>query len=305
MPNSRRSRWWLLGCVLILPMLFGITMLLPYPRQSLFGPTIRGKPHCVWEDVVRQHILGERPPETLPSKIVRWFRWNDGELRFDEGNDADLLPIYVNLLKEDSNPKLHWTILGYLRDRRYLHKPEALLVLWQCMNDPDPAIRVRAAEGIWHISNDEAIALELLHVLQGAEEVCRPDAMRLLKPICTKHPEMFQVVVYHVTDSNRLVRVEAMKTLGAFGSRSVPTLEAGLRDKDKWMAWSAANALREIGPEASSTFATMLHLIRTNQIREAENHYEAVLDAMHAVDRDRYWRVYLDMEEEAAKRPPH
>jgi len=43
---SRRRVLALFG---VLAFLFGLAMLHPYPRQSLFGPTIRGKPWCVWE----------------------------------------------------------------------------------------------------------------------------------------------------------------------------------------------------------------------------------------------------------------
>ena len=31
---------------LLAALVFGLLMLHPYPRQSLFGPTIRGKPWC-------------------------------------------------------------------------------------------------------------------------------------------------------------------------------------------------------------------------------------------------------------------
>ena len=58
MPNFRRFliRRWLLGLLGAAALLFGVLMLHPYPRQSLFGPTIRGKPWCEWEDTVRGHF---------------------------------------------------------------------------------------------------------------------------------------------------------------------------------------------------------------------------------------------------------
>jgi hypothetical protein len=48
MPDTRRflSRRWLTGCFGAAAVLFGLVMLHPYPRQSLFGPMIRGKPWC-------------------------------------------------------------------------------------------------------------------------------------------------------------------------------------------------------------------------------------------------------------------
>ncbi|MBI2807582.1 MAG: hypothetical protein HYX68_21585 [Planctomycetes bacterium] len=43
---SRRRLLAFFGVALLL---FGLAMLHPYPRQSLFGPTIDGIPWCMWE----------------------------------------------------------------------------------------------------------------------------------------------------------------------------------------------------------------------------------------------------------------
>ena len=62
MPNFRRflNRRRLLGFFAAAALLFGLVMLHPYPRQSLFGPTIRGEPWCYWEDEVRWHATHAR-----------------------------------------------------------------------------------------------------------------------------------------------------------------------------------------------------------------------------------------------------
>lgn len=56
MPDFRRhlTRRRLLGFLAPAAVLFGLLMLHPYPRQSLFGPKIRGEPWCVWEAEVRR-----------------------------------------------------------------------------------------------------------------------------------------------------------------------------------------------------------------------------------------------------------
>ena len=51
------SRRRLLACVGVLALLFGLALLHPYPRQALFGPTIRGKPRCVWEAEIRRVVF--------------------------------------------------------------------------------------------------------------------------------------------------------------------------------------------------------------------------------------------------------
>ena len=70
MPTSRRflTRRWLLGSLVAAALLFGVLMLHPYPRQSLFGPTIRGKPWCVWENTIRRQY-SERP-ESWPDEGI-------------------------------------------------------------------------------------------------------------------------------------------------------------------------------------------------------------------------------------------
>jgi len=72
MPNLRRylSRRSLLGFLAAAALLFGLAMLHPYPRQSLFGPTIRGKPRCVWEDSLRRQVDREDDRWPLARKIT-------------------------------------------------------------------------------------------------------------------------------------------------------------------------------------------------------------------------------------------
>jgi hypothetical protein len=67
------SRRWLLAFLGIAALLFGLAMLHPYSRQSLFGPTIRGKPWCVWEAEVRIYVHREEYDKTLAAKTRRWL----------------------------------------------------------------------------------------------------------------------------------------------------------------------------------------------------------------------------------------
>src|SRR5262249_32469470 len=75
MPNCRRilRRRWLLALIGIAALRFGLAMLHPYPRQSLFGPTIRGKPWCVWESAVRKHVQKREVQRPLSEKLLEWL----------------------------------------------------------------------------------------------------------------------------------------------------------------------------------------------------------------------------------------
>ena len=66
------SRRWLLAFAALL-VIAGVPMLHPYPRQSLFGPTIRGKPWCVWEDNLRQRV----DRETVGAVRAAPYGWNE------------------------------------------------------------------------------------------------------------------------------------------------------------------------------------------------------------------------------------
>src|SRR6266498_1809169 len=98
MPTFRRflSRRWLLGFVGVLALLFGLAMLHPYPRQSLFGPTIRGKPWCVWENEVRRSLHWDEHEKSFFVRSMRWFGIKEMDL--DElFDDAEMLPLMLHL----------------------------------------------------------------------------------------------------------------------------------------------------------------------------------------------------------------
>jgi len=113
MPNLRRflSRRWLLAFLGVAALLFGLTMLHPYPRQSLFGPTIRGKPWCVWEDAVRRYIHREDYENSWQAKVMRWFGVKHDDLtREDLLENEEMLPLLLQLA-DDPNRKVRREVL--------------------------------------------------------------------------------------------------------------------------------------------------------------------------------------------------
>ncbi|MBI1832972.1 MAG: hypothetical protein HYR84_16150 [Planctomycetes bacterium] len=111
MPELRSllSRRWLLGVLGVAALLFGLTMLHPYPRQSLFGPTIRGKPWCYWEGEVRWRTLSfEEHQNTLSAKLTRWFGVPEHDpIKWEELCDhPDMLPLFLHLASRFSRSPL-------------------------------------------------------------------------------------------------------------------------------------------------------------------------------------------------------
>ena len=68
------SRRWLLAVLGAAALLFGLAMLHPYPRQSLFGPTIRGKPWCVWEAAMRCDAHRAGMAFLMENSRRKWYR---------------------------------------------------------------------------------------------------------------------------------------------------------------------------------------------------------------------------------------
>ncbi len=85
MPNLRHvlSRRLLIG-IAISALLFSLTMLHPYPRQSLFGPTIRGKPWCVWEAEVRTFANWEDHGNKLSVRVMAWLGFVPTQMEWNE-----------------------------------------------------------------------------------------------------------------------------------------------------------------------------------------------------------------------------
>src|SRR6266542_2241224 len=131
MPNVRRilSRRSLLAFLGIVAVFFGLAMLHPYPRQLLFGPKIRGRPWCVWEDAIRRFVHEDEYQQTLQAKAFRWLgiqtvAMDSGEL-FDHD---EMMPILLNLT-QDSDTRIRQRALVVLYFCKRFRKTEALPAL--------------------------------------------------------------------------------------------------------------------------------------------------------------------------------
>src|SRR5271165_890079 len=109
-------------------LLFGVLMLLPYPRQFLFGPTIRGKPWCVWEDILRHHVHRNEYEGTSFAKAVRWLGFKEEELNSKDFDHPEMLPLFTQLL-DDRDPKVSRLALDAFWFFKVLRKESALPAL--------------------------------------------------------------------------------------------------------------------------------------------------------------------------------
>ena len=153
MPSLRRflTRRWLLALLAVVA-LFGLAMLHPYPRQSLFGPKIRGEPWCYWEAEVRRHADPEKHENTVSAKLLRWIGMESEPVGFRTLiNHPEMLPLILEML-EGEEQAIRWQILLIFPMCESLHDPSALAVVRRRLNDDDPDRRVQAATALWHVA---------------------------------------------------------------------------------------------------------------------------------------------------------
>ena len=91
----------MLGAIGLAALLFGLAMLHPYPRQSLFGPTIRGKPWCSWEYEVRIYFNDVANEKPFWLKSMEWLRFKHEPMEpNDLFNHAEMTPLLLHLAND-------------------------------------------------------------------------------------------------------------------------------------------------------------------------------------------------------------
>ena len=252
MPNLRRflSRRWLLGFLAAAALLFGLMILHPYPRQSLFGPTIRGEPWCVWEERVRRQFGA--PPYPLFDRLQRWLGVEPKPLPLEELFDhPEMAPLMVALLDDpDQNVRLfsagEIVVWQSLRDR------SALPALHRMMNDAqlDAHDRLVASEAIWRIDRDQAVLRWIVKQLDHSNPRARELAMGPIARLCDDAPELFPLVFAHAKDPSAPIRCRVIDAMVHFGERGRPILIDGLRDVDPQVRGWALTYVEHMEPKA-------------------------------------------------------
>ena len=149
------SRLWLLAFFTGAALLFGLAMLHPYPRQSLFGPTIRGKPWCVWESAIRNHAHHTKP---LWAELRDWVGLDDIGISQTELLDhAEMLPLILQLAQDQQDEAVRRLAVTSLTTCCQLRDPCALPMLRRCLDDHNRICRINAAYTIWVIDNYEPV----------------------------------------------------------------------------------------------------------------------------------------------------
>jgi hypothetical protein len=183
MPDRRCSwsRHRLLGLVCVAAV-FGLTMLHPYPRQSLFGPKLRGVPWCVWEDAARRQF-GEQPESRL-QQLQRWLGVPQTTMTLDDLDDPEMLPLVLVLLEDPDELVRDAALLAIIAFPN-LRDDSVVPVLRRMRDDPKQGVahRLTAAQAIYVIAPDAEAMQWIVRHLENPDAEVRGQAMMRLARI--------------------------------------------------------------------------------------------------------------------------
>jgi HEAT repeat protein len=268
------SRRWLPAFLGGAALLFGLAMAHPYPRQSLFGPKIRGKPWCYWESEVRwaaTHLREDAKRGPVDKKIRAWLGLHD-EPNWPGGSlcgHKEMLPVLLKLAK-DNDDDVKATATWAIVSREELHQEAALPFLREQLHEGNAQARIYAAKGIWRIAKDKDVLPTIRQAVKPPPKDwfppfgpfgLRSEAVSVLAEIANEVPELIPEVLRFANDDDAGVRATTMRTIAPFGKCAISALIKGLGDSDDYVRGRAIDSLLTMGPEASDAIPSLERLL--------------------------------------------
>ncbi len=288
MLNFRRllTRRWLLGVLGVTALLVGLAMLHPYARQSLFGPIIRGKPQCVWENSVRHQFVNEREPWS--KRIWTWLGVQHETVTVEAFDHPEMLPVVVALL-DDPNWRVRDLCMLAIAMYPSLQDRSALPALRKWFKEDEVELRLRAGQAIWKIDRDPEVVRWVVTLLDHDDPVVRFLATRDAATLSAEAPELYPHLVAHARDPDWRVRCQVMYGMLNFGEKGVPTLIAGINDVEGNVRDDAIYVAKNLGPDAKAAVPAL-----QARLRDADpNVAHVILNALEAIDPERFRRIAI------------
>lgn len=282
MPNPRRylSPRWLLAFLGGAVLLCGLAMLHPYLRQSLFGPTIRGKPWCVWEGEVRRNFKQADHEQSFLAKTIRWLGVKHAEMEVNDlFNHAEMAPLLLHLA-EDRDPVIRRGAVSAFYWHKELQVEAALPTLRARLDDADLRCRIEATMAVASIDPDARVLPVLLRILddprgedrekamrsEDHDEYMRYLAVRAVSYLACVDDAAFDVMLRHAKDRDSSIREAIMDELCRHGKKGVPTLLLGLADENPNIRLAAAQTLGTLGADAKPAVPALERLFTDNDL---------------------------------------
>jgi hypothetical protein len=237
-------------CVLLLvggvALLLGVAMLHPYPRQSLFGPMVRGKPRCVWQAELRR-IAG---PESVTDTLTRWLHVEREAIPQDELFDhPEMVPLVVELV-EDGDFNLRGAAMNRIAMYKSLQDPAALPALHRWLREDYIHNRLLAARAIWQIDRDSRVLNLFREMFADSKPGYRALGMSHAATFADA-AELFPDIAALASDPDHRVREPVMYAMRHHGKKGVPILILGLQDEQTNVRLNAAWSLATLGARAA------------------------------------------------------
>ncbi|MSQ93149.1 MAG: HEAT repeat domain-containing protein [Gemmataceae bacterium] len=284
------SRRWLLAFLGVAALLFGLAMLHPYPRQSLFGPKIDGVPWCVWEDKIRRSVV----PDWEKGWTLR-FLDQIGLLKDSRLPDIpELLPVYLHLANDDHIEVRRRALdldRRVLREEywRWSEEDEAkiLPVMREHLRDDDPICRLIAAEYLWRATRDREMIKVPLTYLEHTDPYIQTGAQITLCYLAEADLAASLEPILKLTESTKLrrgVRETAVQSLRYFGKSALPSLRNALADPSPDIRGAGMFALSRMGEDAKELIPELQAL--QNDVDSNLRRYVAT--ALNKIDSKRF-----------------
>ena len=291
-----RRRTLAIACLLTL--LLGVPMLHPYPRQSLFGPTIRGEPWCVWEEEIRR----QANPAVYQDTLWFWFRVALGiepapMAETELYDHADMLPLIL-VLAADKDRNVRSEMLRAIRNYDCLRNPSCVPRLRACMAEDDyQENRLRAAFLLWEMTKDKQALPVIARDMKNRECIeCSDgtfmcivdggDAMQRLGRICVEALEMMPTLCEFARhpDFNNYSSAALHVGTQLGDNKGIPVLAACLENKEPYVRSRAAIQLIRRGPKAKEAVPALLRCLNDPN----DNLRWVARDALISIDPKRF-----------------
>jgi HEAT repeat protein len=227
---NRRTNRWLLGIGLVLGIAIAVVFTIPATREWVLH-LFRGEQK---QETGQKHD-GKTLPEwvqQLKSSVVEEQRSACYAIQYFRSEDAVVaVPALMDLLKSKD-----WSLrmgAAYALGRIGRPAREAVLPLAELLADPQPQVRVNAAESLDFMSDPQAKAA--VPALTST----------LDKAVTEKATEETEI-------NFRLYVARALGKIGPEARPAVPSLTTLVASKDQYLRAASAEALGQIGPEAKT-----------------------------------------------------
>jgi HEAT repeat protein len=167
----------------------------------------------------------------------------------------EIVPVLIKAASTDRVWHVRAAALDALRNIDPGDK-EVVLAFTEALKDPDPGIRMTAAQALKDSGREGKTAIPvLIEMMQNTDELCRIDAAWALWRIDHRAEVVLPVLLEALQDKGADIRhcaVAVLEEMGAEAKPAVPILTESLKDQEESVRKRFIQALRKIDKEAAA-----------------------------------------------------